>query len=278
MTLGSRPGSSKTPTNHKVLLNKYDLGRLLGCGTLAKVYYARSVVDGGGVAIKAVDKSNIVNASMETLIMREVSAMRRLSHPNIVKLHEVMATKSKIYLVMEHAKGGELFSRIFRQGPLKESVAHRYFQQLVSALHFCHSNGVAHRDVKLENLLLDQDGNLKVSDFGLSALTEQLKDGLLHTACGTPAYTAPEVIRQKGYDGTRADAWSCGVILFVLPAGFLPFDEANIVMMYRKIQRRELEFPSSFLDRNPDTRITIEALVQVSWLKKCDDHRLIRNN
>ncbi|XXG68173.1 hypothetical protein AAC387_Pa06g1321 [Persea americana] len=277
--MGSRPSSPTTPSSPKVLLSKYELGRLLGCGTFAKVYHAQSLEDGLGVAIKVIDKSRIVNAPMETLIMREVSAMRRLNHPNIIKLHEVMATKSKIYLVMEHAKGGELFSRIFHQGPLKEAVARRYFQQLVSALHFCHSNGVAHRDVKLENLLLDQEGNLKVSDFGLSALTEQLKDGLLHTACGTPAYTAPEVLRQKGYDGTKADAWSCGIILFGFLAGFLPFDDANIVMMYRKIQRKELEFPpwfsrpirwtiSRLLDPNPDTRITIEALMQVSWLKK----------
>ncbi|RWR88852.1 CBL-interacting serine/threonine-protein kinase 7-like protein [Cinnamomum micranthum f. kanehirae] len=248
IAMGSRPESPTTPSSPKVLLNKYELGRLLGCGTFAKVYHARSLEDGLGVAIKVIDKSRIVNATMETLIMREVSAMRRLNHPNIVRLHE-------------------------------EAVARRYFQQLVSALHFCHSNGVAHRDVKLENLLLDQEGNLKVSDFGLSALTEQLKDGLLHTACGTPAYTAPEVIRRKGYDGTKADAWSCGIILFVLLAGFLPFDDANIAMMYRKIQRKELEFPpwfsrpirwiiSRLLDPNPDTRITIEALMQVGWLKK----------
>ena len=101
--------------------------------------------------------------------------------------------------------------------------------------------------MKPQNILLDKDGNLKVSDFGLSALPEQLKNGLLHTACGTPAYTAPEVVcRRRGYDGTKADAWSCGVILFVFLAGYLPFDDSNNVTMYKKIHRREYRFPDWF--------------------------------
>ncbi|KAK9288527.1 hypothetical protein L1049_016986 [Liquidambar formosana] len=191
-----------------------------------------------------------------------------------------MATKTKIYLIMELATGGELFSKIARRGRLTEAAARRYFQQLVSALHFCHQNGVTHRDVKPQNILLDQDGNLKVSDFGLSALPEQLKNGLLHTACGTPAYTAPEVVgRRGGYDGAKADAWSCGVMLYVFLAGFLPFDDSNLVTMYKKIHRREYQFPSWFsrparsviarlLYPNPNTRLSIEALMEVSWFKK----------
>ncbi|XP_077245431.1 CBL-interacting protein kinase 7 [Tasmannia lanceolata] len=277
MDLGAEP--TRPQTSPKVLQEKYELGRLLGRGTFAKVYYARSLASGTGVAIKVINKSKITNPTMELRIIREVSVMHRLRHPNIVKLHEVIATKSNIYLIMEHAKGGELFSKISNRRPLPESVARRYFHQLISALHFCHSNGVAHRDIKPQNLLLDNEGNLKISDFGLSALPEQLKDGLLHTACGTPAYTAPEVVRRKGYDGPTADAWSCGVVLFVLLAGFLPFDDSNIALMYKKIQRREFQFPSwisksarrvisQLLDPNPTARITIEALMQVSWFKK----------
>lgn len=190
--------------------------------------------------------------------------MRRLqNHPNVLKIQEVMATKTKIYLVMEYAAGGELFGKL-RRGRLTESAARRYFQQLVSALHFCHQNGVAHRDVKPQNLLLDRDGNLKVSDFGLSALPEQIKNGMLHTACGTPAYTAPEVVARRGYDGAVADAWSCGVILFVLLAGYLPFDDSNLLAMYKKVNRRDYQFPSfvskparsliyQLLDPNPKT-------------------------
>ncbi|KAK8709662.1 hypothetical protein V6N13_060675 [Hibiscus sabdariffa] len=271
---------TKTPTGG-ILLGKYQLGRLLGHGSFAKVHEATSIDDNDNVvAIKVIDKTKTVDAAMEPRIISEVSAMRRLQHhPNILKIHEVMATKTKIYLVMEFASGGELFTKVLRRGRLTETTARRYFTQLVSALHFCHQNGVAHRDVKPQNLLLDHNGNLKVSDFGLSALPEQLSNGLLHTACGTPAFTAPEVVRRKGYDGSKADAWSCGVILFVLLAGKLPFDDSNLVCMYKKIHRREFQFPSwiskqaksiiwQLLDPNPDTRMSLVKLMETPWLKR----------
>ncbi|OVA09863.1 Protein kinase domain [Macleaya cordata] len=262
----------------RVLLGKYQLGSLLGRGSFAKVFHARSLSNGTNVAIKVINKSSIKNTTMEPRIIREVSAMHKLNHPNIIRIHEVMATKKKIHLVMEYAAGGELFSKIDRDGRFPEPIARRYFQQLVSALRFCHVNGITHRDIKPQNLLLDHEGNLKISDFGLSALPEQLKDGLLHTACGTPAYTAPEVIGYRGYDGTKSDAWSCGIILFEFLAGYLPFDCSNILAMYRKIYRREFKFPSWFsesvrsvisrlLDPNPETRMSIEELMDVDWFK-----------
>jgi|UniRef100_A0A2N9J040 carbon catabolite-derepressing protein kinase len=273
------PPTPPTPAT-TTLLGKYQLGRLLGRGSFAKVYQAQSIADDTAVAVKIIDKSKTVDAAMEPRIVREVLAMRKLhDHPNILKIHEVMATKTKIYLVVELAAGGELFSKISRRGKLTEQAARRYFHQLVSALSFCHRNGVAHRDMKPQNLLLDKDGNLKISDFGLSALPEQLKNGLLHTACGTPAYTAPEVVCRRGYDGSKADAWSCGVILFVFLAGYLPFDDNNLVTMYKKIHRRQYNFPDWFskparhvifqlLDPNPNTRMSIETLMQNSWFKK----------
>ncbi|XP_022739333.1 CBL-interacting serine/threonine-protein kinase 7-like [Durio zibethinus] len=275
------PTITRTKTPTVKLLGKYQLGRLLGRGSFAKVHEATSLEDSNGVvAIKIIDKTKTLDAAMESSITREVSAMRRLQHhPNILKIHEVMATKTKIYLVMELASGGELFAKVLRRGRLAEPAARRYFSQLVSALHCCHQNGVAHRDLKPQNLLLDHNGNLKVSDFGLSALPEQLNNGLLHTACGTPAYTAPEVVRRKGYDGSKADAWSCGVILFVLLAGYLPFDDSNLVAMYKKIHRREFHFPSwiskqpkaiiwQLLDPNPDTRMSIAKVMETSWFKR----------
>ncbi|XP_019177186.1 PREDICTED: CBL-interacting serine/threonine-protein kinase 7-like [Ipomoea nil] len=154
-----------------------------------------------------------------------------------------------------------------------------YFHQLVFALHFCHQNGVTHRDIKPQNLLLDKDGKLKISDFGLFALPEQIRNGLLHTACGTPAYTAPEVMIRKGYDGAKADAWSCGVILFAFLAGYLPFDDSNISNMYRAIRSRAFQFPDwitkptrsiifRLLDPNPVTRMSIEELMKLPWFKK----------
>ncbi|XP_055813611.1 CBL-interacting serine/threonine-protein kinase 7-like [Solanum dulcamara] len=276
-----RTTSSDGSGSGSIILGKYQLGRLLGRGSFAKVYLGRCLDDNTEVAVKVINKSSTtIDASMEPRIIREVSAMRRLNHhPNILKLYEVMATKTKIYFVMELAHGGELFEKINRRGRFSESTARFYFHQLVSALHFCHQNGVAHRDIKPQNLLLDKDGHLKISDFGLSALPEQLRNGLLHTACGTPAYTAPEVVYRKGYDGAKADAWSCGVILFVFLAGSLPFDDSNLPNLYKAIHRREFQFPdwvskparriiNRLLDPNPETRYGIEELMNTQWFKK----------
>ncbi|KAK1275886.1 CBL-interacting serine/threonine-protein kinase 6 [Acorus gramineus] len=264
----------------KVLHGKYELGRILGHGTFAKVYHARNIQSGKSVAIKVVAKEKVIKVGMAEQVKREISVMKMVSHPNIVELHEVMASRSKIYFAMELVRGGELFSKIARSGRLKESAARRYFHQLISAVDSCHSRGVFHRDLKPENLLLDEAGDLKVADFGLSALTEHLRpDGLLHTTCGTPAYVAPEVIGKKGYDGAKADIWSCGVILFVLLAGFLPFQDENVVAMYRKIRRGDFRCPPWFspdarrliarlLDPNPATRITIAKLAESPWFRK----------
>ncbi|KAM7472933.1 hypothetical protein LguiA_011116 [Lonicera macranthoides] len=262
-----------------VLHGKYELGRLLGHGTFAKVYHARNLHTGKNVAMKIVAKEKVIKVGMIDQIQREISVMNMVRHPNIVELNEVMASKSKIYFAMELVRGGELFSKISK-GRLSENVARSYFQQLISAVDFCHSRGVFHRDLKPENLLLDDVGNLKVTDFGLSAFTEHLRqDGLLHTSCGTPAYVAPEVIGKKGYDGAKADIWSCGVILYVLLAGFLPFQDDNVVAMYRKIYKGDFKCPPWFspesrklitklLDPNPSTRITTAKIMQSSWFKK----------
>ncbi|KAJ6746190.1 NON-SPECIFIC SERINE/THREONINE PROTEIN KINASE [Salix koriyanagi] len=260
-----------------LLHGKYELGRLLGHGTFAKVYHARNLQSGKSVAMKVVGKEKVIKVGMMEQIKREISVMKMVKHPNIVELNEVMASKSKIYFSMELVRGGELFSKIAK-GRLREDVARVYFQQLISAIDFCHSRGVYHRDLKPENLLLDEDGRLKVTDFGLSAFSEHLKqDGLLYTTCGTPAYVAPEVIGKKGYDGAKADLWSCGVILFVLLAGFLPFQDDNVVAMYRKIYRGDFKCPQWFssearrlitklLDPNPSTRITISKGFDLSPL------------
>ncbi|XVE79898.1 hypothetical protein DITRI_Ditri14bG0094100 [Diplodiscus trichospermus] len=262
-----------------VLRQRYEIGRLLGQGTFAKVYYARSIQTNQSVAIKVIDKEKVLRVGMINQIKREISVMRIARHPNIVQLYEVMATKTKIYFVMEYCKGGELFDKVAK-GRLKEDVAREYFIQLINAVDFCHSRGVYHRDIKPENLLLDENENLKVSDFGLSALAESKhQDGLLHTTCGTPANVAPEVINRKGYDGATADIWSCGVVLYVLLAGYLPFHDSNLMEMYRKIGKAEFRYPNWFpqearrlvfkmLDPNPNTRISMSKIRGSSWFKK----------
>ncbi|KAL0309398.1 UNVERIFIED_CONTAM: CBL-interacting serine/threonine-protein kinase [Sesamum radiatum] len=247
-------------------VGKYELGRTLGEGSFAKVKFAR-ITTGDCVAIKVIDRDRVLHHRMVEQIKREISTMKMIKHPNVLNLYEVMASRTKIYIVLEYVEGGELFDKIAKYGKFKEDVARSYFQQLINAVDYCHSRGVYHRDLKPENLLLDSYGVLKVSDFGLSAFSQQVRgDGLLHTACGTPNYVAPEVLTDKGYDGTSSDVWSCGVILFVLMAGYLPFDEPNLMALYRRIQKAEFSFPSWFssgakrlikriLDQNPLTKM-----------------------
>lgn len=273
------PEIEQIPDNNNVLFGKYELGKLLGCGAFAKVYHARNVHSGQSVAIKVINKKKIATTNLMSNIKREISIMRKLNHRHIVKLYEVLASKTKIYFIMEFIKGGELFAKVAK-GRFSEDLSRKYFQQLISAVGYCHSRGVFHRDLKPENLLLDENGNLKVSDFGLSAVKTQIRpDGLLHTLCGTPAYVAPEILSKKGYDGAKVDVWSCGVILFVLTAGYLPFNDPNLMAMYKKIYKGEFRCPkwmssdlkrfiSRLLDTNSETRITVDGILRDPWFRK----------
>eukprot|EP00270_Netrium_digitus_P005134 TRINITY_DN1669_c0_g1_i1.p1 TRINITY_DN1669_c0_g1~~TRINITY_DN1669_c0_g1_i1.p1 ORF type:complete len:455 (+),score=105.47 TRINITY_DN1669_c0_g1_i1:157-1521(+) len=268
---------TREPVRH---VGKYELGRTLGAGSFAKVKFARNTETGESVAVKVVDKEKILKHKMVEQIKREISIMKLVRHPNVVTLHEVLASRLKIYIVLEFVSGGELFDKIAHEGKLEEKEGRKFFQQLVDAVDFCHSKGVYHRDLKPENMLLDASGNLKISDFGLSALPQQVRDdGLLHTTCGTPNYVSPEVLKDRGYDGEKADIWSCGVILFVLLAGFLPFDEPDLATLYRKIQKADFKCPTWFsqpvrkliiqiLDPNPQTRPKFSHIRKSEWFSK----------
>lgn len=261
-------------------VGKYEIGRTIGEGTFAKVKFAQNTETGESVAMKVLDKGAILRHKMVDQIKREICVMKLVRHPNIVHLHEVLASRTKIYIILEFVTGGELFDKIVHQQRLSENESRKYFQQLIDAVDYCHSKGVYHRDLKPENLLLDSQGNLKISDFGLSALPQQLReDGLLHTTCGTPNYVAPEVLSHKGYDGALADVWSCGVILYVLMAGFLPFDEDDLTSLYRKINEADFSCPTWFspgakslisriLDPDPQTRIKVSGIREDDWFRK----------
>lgn len=258
-------------------VGKYEMGRTVGEGTFAKVKFAVNRETGESVAMKVLAKSTILKHRMVNQIKREISIMKIVRHPYIVRLFEVLASKTKIYIILEFVPGGELFDKIVHKGKLSERESRKYFQQLIDAVSHCHSKGVYHRDLKPENLLLDVRGNLKVSDFGLSALPQQGVH-LLHTTCGTPNYVAPEVLNGQGYDGASADIWSCGVILYVLMAGYLPFEEADLASLYSKINAADFSCPFWFsasakslidriLDPNPNTRITIDEIRDDPWFK-----------
>ncbi|MBA0747446.1 hypothetical protein Gogos_004359 [Gossypium gossypioides] len=250
-------------------VGKYEVGRTIGQGTFAKVKFARNSVTGESVALKVLPKATILKHRMVDQIKREISIMKIVRHPNIVRLHEVLASRTKIYIILEFISGGELFDKIVDCGRLPENECRRYFQQLIDAVAHCHSKGVYHRDLKPENLLLDSYGDLKVSDFGLSALLQQ-GVGLLHTTCGTPNYVAPEVLSYQGYDGAAADIWSCGVILFFIMAGYLPFYEIDIPTLYKKTLTAIELFVYSYAARclRLLQRIQIEGIKKHPWFKK----------
>ncbi|XP_020232235.1 CBL-interacting serine/threonine-protein kinase 5 [Cajanus cajan] len=264
--------------SRNILFNKYEIGKLLGQGNFAKVYHGRNLSTNESVAIKVIKKERLQKERLVKQIKREVSVMRLVRHPHIVELKEVMANKAKIFMVVEYVKGGELFAKVAK-GKMKEDVARKYFQQLISAVDFCHSRGVTHRDLKPENLLLDENEDLKVTDFGLSALPDQRRsDGMLVTPCGTPAYVAPEVLKKKGYDGSKADIWSCGVILFALLAGYLPFQGENVMRIYSKSFKADYAFPdwispearnliSNLLVVDPQKRYSIPDIMKDPWFQ-----------
>ncbi|EOY06920.1 hypothetical protein QUC31_016016 [Theobroma cacao] len=261
-------------------LGNYELGRTLGEGNFAKVKLAKNLHSGHPFAVKILDKAKIIQLNITDQIKREIATLKLLKHPNVVRLHEVLASKTKIYMVLEYVTGGELFDRIASKGKLSESQGRKLFQQLIDGVSYCHGKGVYHRDLKLENVLIDAKGNIKISDFGLSALPQHIRgDGLLHTTCGSPNYVAPEILANKGYDGATSDIWSCGVILYVILTGYLPFDDRNLAVLYQKIFKGDAQIPKwlssgarnmirRILDPNPDTRITIAGIEDDEWFKQ----------
>ncbi|VAH60924.1 unnamed protein product [Triticum turgidum subsp. durum] len=217
-------------------VGKYEVGRTIGEGTFAKVKFAQNTETGESVAMKVLDRSSILKHKMVDQIKREISIMKLVRHPNVVRLHEVLASRKKIFIILEFITGGELFDKIIRHGRLSEADARKYFQQLIDGVDFCHSKGVYHRDLKPENLLLDSQGNLKISDFGLSAWPAQ-GAALLRTTCGTPNYVAPEIESAE----------------YSFPAVF-PSGAKSLI---RRI-----------LDPSPDTRIRIKEIRKDEWFKK----------
>ena len=253
-----------------------------------RVKYAVNTETSEPVAIKVLDKEKIQKQNMGPQIKKEISIMKIVRHKYVVGMKEVLASRTKIFIVLELVTGGELFDKIVSEGKFSEPMARFYCRQLVEGVEYCHGLGVCHRDLKPENLLLDEQGNLKISDFGLSALYVGDAEGdgttrteLLHTTCGTPNYVAPEVLADKGYDGKKADVWSIGVILYVLLAGFLPFDESTIVALFAKIQAADFTYPKWFspsvrnlLDQiiiaDPKARLTLTEVRDAPWLNMDD--------
>ncbi|XP_003378864.1 MAP/microtubule affinity-regulating kinase 3 [Trichinella spiralis] len=232
--------SSRSRAQDEPHVGNYRLLRTIGKGNFAKVKLAKHIPTGREVAIKIIDKTQLNPSSLQKLF-REVRIMKMLNHPNIVKLYQVIETEYTLYLVMEYASGGEVFDYLVAHGRMKEKEARAKFRQIVSAVQYLHQKNIIHRDLKAENLLLGNDMNIKIADFGFS--NEFSLGNKLDTFCGSPPYAAPELFQGKKYDGPEVDVWSLGVILYTLVSGSLPFDGQNLKELRERVLRGKYRIP-----------------------------------
>ncbi|KAI8058071.1 kinase-like domain-containing protein [Syncephalis plumigaleata] len=267
------------------MLGPYVMLQTVGEGEFAKVKLGMHVDTGEEAAIKLIRKENVDSSTRLAKIKREIMVLRSVRHPNVVRLFDVIETERYIGIVMEYASGGELFDHILAHRYLKEKDAARLFAQLISGVSYMHSKNIVHRDLKLENLLLDRNRNVIITDFGFANQFDITQGDLMATSCGSPCYAAPELVVSEGmYVGTAVDIWSCGVILYAMLAGYLPYDDDpanpdgdNINLLYKYILATSLVFPDyispdardllrKMLVPDPRRRCTMEVIKQHRWL------------
>ncbi|KAJ3351668.1 Serine/threonine-protein kinase par-1 [Allomyces javanicus] len=285
--MASKPSSSSAKSPKKIAeetnpdfqlpgIGNYAFVKTLGEGNFAKVKLAKHKMTGQEVAIKIIDKTQLDEKKLNKLY-REVRIMKTLHHPHIVRLYEVIETKSTVFLVMEYSSGGELYDYLVVHGRMKEKEARAKFRQILSAVSYCHKKRVIHRDLKAENLLLDTNLDIKIADFGFSNQFDP--EGKLDTFCGSPPYAAPELFQGRRYVGPEVDVWSLGVILYVLTTGCLPFDGKNLQEMRESVCRGKYRIPfylsdscekllRKFLVRDPTKRASLDIIADDPWLNE----------
>jgi len=271
------------PGINELIEDHYDVQDIvLGKGEFGVVKLGKDKKNNDEVAIKVIDKQHIKDAP---ILQNEIDILRRCNHPHIVQLKAVFETESFIYIVMELVRGGELYEEIIRRNSFSEKDASYIFRQIVEALDYLHDNGIIHRDLKLENLLLvnknatGKDIIVKLADFGLSRIYQ---GQMVKTACGTPFYVAPEVLLGTGY-GPEVDMWSSGVMLYILLSGRLPFHAQEDHQLFNKILRAEFQFKSPQFDTiSTEAKDIISNLIVLNpkkrlTAKQCLEHPFIKN-
>ena len=198
----------------------YRVGKILGRGAFGKVNLAMHKLVRKLVALKSLNKAILNDKDQKSRLLKEVNLLLKLRHSHVVKIYETIETEKHIVIVMELCAGGDLLNYVRKRCKLKEPYALKIFKQIVDGLCYIHGKNIAHRDIKLDNILLDGVGNVKIGDFGVSKQIQP--NTMMFEQCGTPAYIAPEILRNKGY-GLSVDLWSAGVVLFAMLYGSVPF-------------------------------------------------------
>ena len=253
-------------------LENYTFLKTIGEGTFGKVKLALHKLTQEKVAIKILEKKKINSKKDLERIEKEIKYMKILNHPNIVKIYEIIEDENNFYIVMEYVPGGELFNYIVKNKRLTENEASFFYSQIIHIIQEIHKHKICHRDLKPENLLLTQNKTIKIIDFGLS---NEYIDYLM-TPCGSPCYASPEVIKGMKYSGLGIDLWASGIILFSMLCGYLPFDDKNNDVLFKKILKCKIEFPKNnnviisenakdlilkILQLEPAKRITLDEIL-----------------
>lgn len=281
---------SSVNTVDKLYCDNYKEGRTLGKGSYSEVKEGFSIKDGNLFAIKIVNKEDLDSAD-EISLYHEINILKKLKHPNIIRLYEVYHELNYFYLVTELMKGGELFDRIIQKESYTEMEARNVARKLFSAIAYCHSQNIAHRDLKPENLLLvntENDTEIKIADFGFAK--KMKKPNSFRTKCGTPAYVAPEILNEEFY-GLEVDNWSLGVIVYIVLSGSAPF-KGGKNHVYKKVRTADFDFSgrewcetsesaknfvSMLLTVNRNKRLTAQAALEHNWMKE-SNRRLSSND
>ena len=255
----------------------YSIAETIGKGTFGKVKLAYSIKNPKiNYACKILEKSNITEEEDLRRCIREMSILKQMKHPNVIKTYEIISDSLRYYIIMEYCSKGELFDHIVKESRFSEEKSAFYFYQIISGIDYIHSKNICHRDLKPENLLLNSEDELKIIDFGLSNYKTKEKNYLLQTPCGSPCYASPEMILGKKYDGFGIDIWSIGIILFAMLCGYLPFEEGKgdnkNELLFKNIVKCKINYPDEFVGknaknllkriivRNPKERITIKEI------------------
>ncbi|GAA5843224.1 hypothetical protein JCM3766R1_006629 [Sporobolomyces carnicolor] len=281
-----RHGGSSSNRKHDsevTSVGPWRIGKTVGEGSSGRVKLAKHKHTGQYAAVKIIPKPHVQRTRPEKSekvllgIEKEIVIMKLIEHPNVLRLMDVWETGSELYLIMEYVEGGELFDYLVKRGKLHADEALHYFQQIISGVDYCHRFNICHRDLKPENLLLDKEKNIKIADFGMAAL--ERGGQLLETSCGSPHYASPEIVAGLNYHGSSSDIWSCGIILYALLTGTLPFDHPDVRTLLQRVRLGKYTMPQwlpadaqnlirRMLEVDPEKRITMEEIQAHPWVTR----------